>query len=242
MRNADFETGVFRRKDTRFAGNDPARLGRQTSGSQPRCKPRGLRFVALPQMKRGERAHREGSESNPATRRKKCRCGQYGHGQPKDRCRVRTLRDRNPANCQDEERKKGKSLTQQHRDGIGCSHGCPQNLKRNPASRLRLESVFTATKRGPMLPASIVIQTWLDLSRILMLLDLRLKIAAHSVNKWRRERVCGHGFYFSPTEDARLARLRRGFFFTSVRCAIFSTVPRRRYSWRIFSSISSRRS
>jgi len=81
-----------------------------------------------------------------------------------------------------------------------------------------------------------------DLSRILVLLDLRLKIAAHSVNKWRRERVCGHGFYFSPTEDARLARLRRGSFFTSVRCAIFSTVPRRRYSSRISSSISSRRS
>ncbi len=81
-----------------------------------------------------------------------------------------------------------------------------------------------------------------DLGRILVLLDLRLKVAADSVNKWRRERVCGHGFYFSPTEDDRLARLRRGFFFTSVRCAIFSIVPRRMYSWRIFSSISSRRS
>ena len=81
-----------------------------------------------------------------------------------------------------------------------------------------------------------------DLGRILMLFHLRLKLAADSVNKWRRERVCGHGFYFSPTEDDRLARLRRGFFFTSVRCAIFSIVPRRMYSWRIFSSISSRRS
>ena len=81
-----------------------------------------------------------------------------------------------------------------------------------------------------------------DLGRILMLFDLRLKVAADGVNKWRRERVCGHGFYFSPTEDDRLARLRRGFFFTSVRCAIFSIVPRRMYSRRIFSSISSRRS
>ena len=73
---------------------------------------------------------------------------------------MRTLRDRNPANCQDEERKKGKPLAQQHRDGIGRSHACPQNLKRNPASRLCLESVFTATKTGPMFPASIVIRTW----------------------------------------------------------------------------------
>ena len=76
-----------------------------------------------------------------------------------------------------------------------------------------------------------------DLGRILMLFDLRLKVAADSGNKWRRERVCGHGFYLSPTEDDRLARLRRGFLFTSVRCAIFSTVPRRMYSWRILSKL-----
>ena len=62
---------------------------------------------------------------------------------------MRPLRDRNSANGKDQKRKEGKPLPEQHRDGIGRPHGCPQNLER----------VLTATMAGPVLPASIVIQT-----------------------------------------------------------------------------------
>jgi hypothetical protein len=31
-----------------------------------------------------------------------------------------------------------------------------------------------------------------DTVGVAVLLDSRLEVAAHSVNKWRRERICGH--------------------------------------------------
>ena len=49
-----------------------------------------------------------------------------------------------------------------------------------------------------------------------------------------------HCRYFKPTEEARFARLRLGFLVRSMRCVIFSTWPRLRYSLRICSSILSR--
>lgn len=56
-----------------------------------------------------------------------------------------------------------------------------------------------------------------DLTGILILIGPLSGISPHSPDNERRERMRGHGFYLSPTEDARLARLRRGAFFTSVR-------------------------
>ena len=61
-----------------------------------------------------------------------------------------------------------------------------------PASRLRFERVFTETKTRPALPTSIAIQMMVDGGGIAVLLHPRLKVSAHHVKKWRRERVSRH--------------------------------------------------